>query len=45
MDKEIKHYKCKNCKKVSAGIGVIPKCKCQSKQGIEMEEIKKGEKK
>jgi hypothetical protein len=40
-EKKIKHYRCSNCKKVSAGVNYIPKCKCQSKEGKEMEEIKK----
>ena len=40
-DRRIKHYKCDNCGNVTAGVNCIPKCKCQSKDGKEMSEIKK----
>jgi uncharacterized OB-fold protein len=47
-DNKLRHYRCPKCGKVSAGINVIPKCKCTGKDKssqTEMVEIKDDDKK
>lgn len=37
----LKHWICENCKKATSTDGHIPICKCESKQGKPMTEIKR----